>query len=653
MKTERKLLIRSQKPARERVIGASFEDALREIARQAPVDLLCFSGDVADWGLEQEYIQASNAFERIRSILELDPKCFFVVPGNHDVNRGTEQAAWSEMRKLLSEREDVAHQLGNWALGARVPAGVDPALMARVLKRLDNYWSWIRDKQGCPHLVPGLTDNNHPSLGFRVSLRLERVPFSIHVVGLNSAWLCGDDHDKGKLMVTREQVDWLCHDDGKPLDGFRLAVMHHPLGDLADWDSAEVRRTLADTVDLLLHGHQHDPNFETRIDPDRSLKILAAGSLYEGDKGDRFFNSFHVIDVRLDEHGRNAHFDVTFYGWSNRGFWHRTDAVYRISQNGTLSRSGSLATPAEPAAIVPEETLRNAWHPRWDISRRGPLKPCRFRINVNYKTDGESRWEQYGDVLVNVEHPPTCDDIYLVPSRHAPKRFQHPKDVIKSKNNGPKKHIIEQFVRSVGDRMLEGFWFMKLMSSDNSRRPHVYSKELDDVLNANAAKTERDLVYISYKSSDNEWRLRLRAVLDADERITVWDDSRLIPGSDFREDMKAAVNRARVMIVFASDEYLNSPLPTELELTPAIAAAQAKELSLLWVTVRSFDWKSTPLARYMAAIDPGKSLEQMAPSEWEAALYRIYTIVCAHLGFEPRPKPAQSFLEKMKAAGLT
>ena len=37
-----------------RVLGTSFADALVEIAGNARVDILCFTGDVADWGLPEE-----------------------------------------------------------------------------------------------------------------------------------------------------------------------------------------------------------------------------------------------------------------------------------------------------------------------------------------------------------------------------------------------------------------------------------------------------------------------------------------------------------------------------------------------------------------------------------------------------------------------
>jgi predicted phosphodiesterase len=650
MASERRQLIRVQKPMRERVLGVKLDKALAEITQDAPIDLFCFTGDVADWGLEQEYDQADRVLGRILTKLEIEPSRFFVVPGNHDVNRKLQEDAWRDMRKALSEREDINHHLGRWAFEAGAPAAIDAGLLAKVLERQGPYWAWIKQKLRRLELVPGATDMNHPTLGYRVTLDLKKFPFPIHVIGINSAWLAGDEHDKGKLFVTREQIDGLAHGDGEPLRGFRLALMHHSLSDLVDWDATEVRRALSDTTDLLLHGHQHDQDLQTRLDPDRALTIIAAGSIYEGDKGDRYFNSWHVIDVTLDDEGRPSGCDFTFYGWSERGHWHRTDALYGTSRDGKLSWSG--AKPPEDRASGPgsglasgplfAQALRNAWHPSWDLDNRGPLTPCRFRINLNFASDGESRWEKYGDVLVTLDHPPTADDVYLVPSRKSPKRFEAPKNLKNKAHREPKKQLIARFAKSVGTRELDGYWFTKTMAKDGRPRVQVYAMELDAYLTANATTPERDLVYVSYKTTDDEWRLRLRELLDADTRIPVWDDSKLAASSDYLAVMQEAMRRAKVVVVLASAEYLASPMPTTHELAPAIAAADVGELRLLWVPVRAFDFSGSPLGRFMAAVNPGVGLAEMTPAESRNAVYALYAAICHAFGLEPRPKKPPS-----------
>ena len=65
MKDERKAKIRGMKAGRYRVLGGSLTPVLQEIAADGKVDLLCFTGDVADRGLPEEYEQATERLQTI------------------------------------------------------------------------------------------------------------------------------------------------------------------------------------------------------------------------------------------------------------------------------------------------------------------------------------------------------------------------------------------------------------------------------------------------------------------------------------------------------------------------------------------------------------------------------------------------------------
>lgn len=98
------------------------------------------------------------------------------------------------------------------------------------------------------------------------------------------AWAAGDEHDAGKLLLTDAQVGQLTTDaGGKPLGGLRLALVHHPLSELASVDKA-ARHRVAENVDLLLRGHLHESAVETVMDPTRVTRELAVGCLYEHDE---------------------------------------------------------------------------------------------------------------------------------------------------------------------------------------------------------------------------------------------------------------------------------------------------------------------------------------------------------------------------------
>ncbi len=350
MDDERKAKVRLGMASRHRVLASNFLDLLGEIGTTTQVDLVCFTGDVADWGLAEEYETATARFDGFLDALRVTRDRLFVVPGNHDVNREQEKTVWRKMRKLASEAEA---ELSNWMGGMKTPRGARAKWRDAVQERTRAFWTWLSDDLGRPELLP--TAGPHGRLGYRCTRDDLGLPFPVHVIGFDSAWLCGDDNDAGKLLLTTGQADVLGNGiDGRPLPGFRLALVHHPLSDLAD--GTECFRRLTGSVDVLLHGHQHEPLAEVHSDPDRRLQVLAAGSLYEGDEGDRWINAFHIIDVHLSDKGRPLRYDLEFWGWSSRGHWYRTGAVYKEAPDGCLT----LWTPLGKDLKAEEERERLA-----------------------------------------------------------------------------------------------------------------------------------------------------------------------------------------------------------------------------------------------------------------------------------------------------
>ena len=330
MSEDRQAKVRVRAASRRRVLETNFPDILDEIALSRPIDLVCFTGDAADWGLPEEYAEAGARLREILQRVKVDPQRLFVVPGNHDVQRREAADAWQNVRSLAAVNRDG---LSDWLAGTPPPYGAAPEWLDQINVRTAAFWGWVKDDLGRADLCPGC--GRHPRRGYAITLDDLDLPFRVHVVGLDSAWLCGDDHDATQIAVGVSQIDLLARDDRtKPLAGFRLALVHHPLAHLADGD--QCRRLLADTVDLFLHGHQHDPIAEDHTDPDRNLRVIAAGSLYEGDAGDRWRNSFHVIDAYLDADGRPLRYEVEFWGWSPRGHWFRTGEIYRQARDGRL-----------------------------------------------------------------------------------------------------------------------------------------------------------------------------------------------------------------------------------------------------------------------------------------------------------------------------
>ena len=345
------------------VQGDPWERNIAALMEDGPVDLVCFTGDAADWGKAEEFEAATSFFEGLLKRLNVASDRFFVVPGNHDIDRTIEAGAWQSFHDSLQRTSDHLG-LTRWMAGiGPAPLGFDEAWREAIVARQSAYRTWVRDKLGRPELEP--SDSGHGRLGYRRTIELKAFDFPIHIIGLDTAWLCGQREESGRLRITDSQVMALAADDrGAPLGGLRVALMHHPFSDLAD--GTECRRLLADHVDLVLRGHLHQTELEMWADPDdRRLPHFAAGCLYEGWEGDRYPNACQVITLDLDGAGRPYSGDIRFRAWSPRGHWHDDDSLYRSTRQGRLR--WELRRPRTAAAA-----FSNPFDP-WT-----PARPPRF-----------------------------------------------------------------------------------------------------------------------------------------------------------------------------------------------------------------------------------------------------------------------------------
>jgi tetratricopeptide (TPR) repeat protein len=338
----------------QRVLGDAWKRNLDDLLEDGPFDLVCFTGDVVHAGKATEYAFAHALVAQLLEPLRLPMERLFVVPGNHDIDRDVGKAAWEALRENHGRTGPV--ELARWMAGGKPPLGYEPEHRDQLLARQAAYRDWVGQQLKRPELLP--ESSPHGALGYRSTFRLSHLPFELHVIGLDSAWAAGDNHDSGKLLLTDAQVGRLTMGaDGKALPGFRLALIHHPLTEL--FDGRHLSRLLADNVDLLLRGHLHDTAVEALMEPGRTSRQLAAGCLYESD---RWPNACHAITVHFDEHGRPERYALRFRAWSPRGHWFDDGGVYGKARGGQLSWPPAPALqdtrPPPPVFIGREEELR-------------------------------------------------------------------------------------------------------------------------------------------------------------------------------------------------------------------------------------------------------------------------------------------------------
>ena len=146
----------------------------------------------------------------------------------------------------------------------------------------------------------------------------------------------------------------------------------------------------------------------------------------------------------------------------------------------------------------------------------------------------------------------------------------------------------------------------------------------------------RNQLFISYSHRDKAWLDRLRVHLRPLERhglIELFDDSKIKPGARWRDEIRAALDKAKVAILLVSADFLASDFIAEDELPPLLKKAQAGGAKILPLIVSACRFhREKSLSEYQAVNDPKKPLASLTPAESEQVLATVSEAVEEALG---------------------
>ncbi|MGK3967784.1 toll/interleukin-1 receptor domain-containing protein [Sorangium sp. So ce118] len=110
-------------------------------------------------------------------------------------------------------------------------------------------------------------------------------------------------------------------------------------------------------------------------------------------------------------------------------------------------------------------------------------------------------------------------------------------------------------------------------------------------------------VFFSYSRKDEALRDELEVHLAALRReglITQWHDRQIDAGADWRESISEHLDRASIVLLLVSPDFIASDYCYDVEVTRALNRLARKEALVLPVIVRPCDWDAAPFARFQA-----------------------------------------------------
>jgi hypothetical protein len=140
----------------------------------------------------------------------------------------------------------------------------------------------------------------------------------------------------------------------------------------------------------------------------------------------------------------------------------------------------------------------------------------------------------------------------------------------------------------------------------------------------------RSRVFISYCDRDAGYLSRLKIHLELYVRegiVDIWDDTKLEPGSNWREEIRQAIASAEIAVLLVSADFLASAFITGQELPPLLAAAKQEGAIILTVILSPCLFDDTELAQFQTVNKPSTPLSTMNKSRREETWVRVAKLI--------------------------
>ena len=127
----------------------------------------------------------------------------------------------------------------------------------------------------------------------------------------------------------------------------------------------------------------------------------------------------------------------------------------------------------------------------------------------------------------------------------------------------------------------------------------------------------RSQIFISYSHQDSEWLNQLQVFLKPLERsgtVVPWDDTKIRAGQKWNDEIKAALDAAKVAVLLVSADFLASDFIANDEL-PSLLEAANKEGTLILSVIISPCILPPNISQFQTVNDPRKPLVDLSKGD--------------------------------------
>lgn len=142
--------------------------------------------------------------------------------------------------------------------------------------------------------------------------------------------------------------------------------------------------------------------------------------------------------------------------------------------------------------------------------------------------------------------------------------------------------------------------------------------------------SQRSRAFISYSHKDERYLRELQTHLAPyiqSELVDIWDDTKILPGSKWREEIEKALYSSRVAVLLISPDFLASDIIMNFELPSLLAASKQEDTIILSVLLRPCAFTNMDIGQFQAVNTPSTPLSKMKPGRRDEVWSRVAELV--------------------------
>ncbi len=133
-------------------------------------------------------------------------------------------------------------------------------------------------------------------------------------------------------------------------------------------------------------------------------------------------------------------------------------------------------------------------------------------------------------------------------------------------------------------------------------------------------------IFISYCHANKKWLEKVKITIKPllrNQIINEWDDTKILPGQDWKFEINKALDKSNIAILLVTPEFLASDFIMNDELPYFLEKRAKNELTILWLLVSPCLHESTDLSNIQCVNSPSFPIDKLTKSSQNDILVKL------------------------------